>query len=98
MKITYDVEFLPAKKGSGGKQSEEVLAVIAFLANGQKKNMYIEYDDLKDCKNKFGAIRRYQKRNELAEVFNVYRVENRIYVVKCKKPTRGKQEKGDSKG
>lgn len=93
MKITYDVEFLPAKKGSSGKQSEEVLAVIAFLANGQKKNMCIEYDDLKDCKNKFGAIRRYQKQNELAEVFDVYRVENRIYVVKCKKPVRGKSEK-----
>lgn len=92
MKITYDVEFLPAKKGSGGKQSEEVLAVIAFLANGQK-NMCIEYDDLKDCKNKFSAIRRYQKQNELSEVFDVYRIENRIYVVKCKKPVRGKAEK-----
>ena len=55
--------------------------------------MCIEYDDLKDCKNKFGAIRRYQKQYGLAEVFDVYRVENRIYVVKCKKPVRGKAEK-----
>ncbi len=93
MKIRYDVEYLPAKKGSGGKPSQEVQAVVAFLANGQKKNMCIEYDDLKDCKNKFGTIRRYQKKNELAEVFDVYRVENRIYVVKCKKPVRGKAEK-----
>lgn len=93
MKITYDVEFLPAKKRPCGKQSEEVDAVIAFLANGQKKNMCIEYDDLNDCKNRFGAIRRYQRKNNLEAVFDIYRVEQKIYVVKCKKPVRGKAEK-----
>lgn len=85
MKITYDIEHLPAPKSKGGKQSEEVQAVIAFLANGQKKNMCIEYDEINECKNKFGAIRRYQKLNKLQDVVDVYRIEKKIYIVKPKK-------------
>ena len=78
MKITYNVEHLPERKAGGGKQCEEVNAVIAFLANGQKKNMCIEYDDL----NRLGSIQRYRKINKLQDVFDVYRVEKKIYVVK----------------
>lgn len=91
MKITYDIEHLPSPKAKGGKQCEEIQAVIAFLANGQKKNMCIEYDDLNECKNRFSAIRRYQKLNNLQEVFDVYRLESKIYVVKLKKQSRGKE-------
>ena len=82
MKITYNVEQLPERKAGGGKQCEEVNAVIAFLANGQKKNMCIEYDDLKEAKNRLGSIQRYRKINKLQDVFDVYRVEKKIYVVK----------------
>ena len=39
MKITYDIKDLPERKGNGGRKSEELLALIAFLADGQKKNM-----------------------------------------------------------
>lgn len=95
MKITYDVSYLPAQKGKGGKLSEEVQAVIKFLANGQQKNMVIEYEDLNDAKNKLGAIRRYQKQNNLEEVIEVYRVEMKIIVVKLKKQSRGKGAKNE---
>ena len=84
MKITYNVEFLPAPNNSG-RQSEEVTAVIAFLAAGQKKNMCIEYDDLKNAQNKLGTIRRYRKLNNLQDVIEVYRVEHKIYIVKNEK-------------
>ena len=44
MKITYDLEVLPPRKGPAGGRSEETLALVAFLA-GKQKNMKIDYDD-----------------------------------------------------
>ena len=36
MKITYDLEVLPPRKGPAGGRSEETLALVAFLAGKQK--------------------------------------------------------------
>ena len=75
MKISYDVQALPERKRALGKRSEEVLALIAFLAT-PKKNMVIEYsgpDAEKECKKKYDTIRGYRLANKLADVFDVYR-------------------------
>ena len=87
MKITYDIKDLPEHK-RGGKRSEEVIAIIAFLAS-QHKNMCISYDDAKECKKRYDTIRNYRSTNKLQEVFDLYRIENSIYVVNSKKA--GKQ-------
>ena len=84
MKITYDVEYLPERKSNGGKKSEEVIAVIAFLA-GKRKNMRIEYDDAKQAKTRCDTIRGYRCRNKLQGVFDVYRHDNCVYVLRSKK-------------
>ena len=85
MKITYDLEFLPERKRAAGRKSEETLAVIAFLADGKRKNMCIEYETAKECKRRYDTLRNYRNINKLQEVFEIYRIEQRIYIVKTKK-------------
>lgn len=84
MKITYDLPVLPERKGNGGRKSEETLAVIAFLA-GNQKNMCIEYDEEKEAKRKYDTLRNYRNVNKLHEVFEIFRVTTRIYIVRTKK-------------
>lgn len=84
MKITYDVEHLPERRAKGGRKSEETLAVIAFLA-GQKKNMRIEYDNAQDCKRRYDSLRNYRNTNKLQNVFDIWREDKFIYIVKTKK-------------
>ena len=88
MKITYDLPTLPQRKGNGGKKSEEVLALIAFLADGQKRNMCIEYEDEKEAKRKYDSIRNYRSTHKLQEVFDIYRVDKQVVIVKAKKTAR----------
>lgn len=97
MKITYDLECLPERHSSyGGKKSEEVLAIIAFLA-GKQKNMRIEYDDLEECKRKYNSLRSYRRTAKLQDVFELFRHENSIYIVRMKKPgTKRKATPGDA--
>lgn len=83
MKVTYDIECLPKRK-QGGRKSEEVLKVIEFLA-GQHKNMRFEYDDDKECKRRYDAVRNYRRSNKLQAVFDMFRHERCIYVIKLKK-------------
>lgn len=90
MKITYDLEHLPERK-AGGKKSEETLALIAFLADGQKKNMCIEYDTDAEAKRRYDTLRNYRLTNKLQEVFDLYRREKCVYILKTKKTVgRGK--------
>ena len=56
MNIRYDVEQLPERK-TGGKESEELLALKAFLA-GTQRNMVIEYEEEKSAKNRYGTLRK----------------------------------------
>lgn len=68
MKISYDLEVLPPRKGPPGGRSEETLALIAFLA-GKQKNMKIDYEDPKECKRRYDTLRNYRgSRKDL--VFN----------------------------
>ena len=52
MNITYNMEHLPERKRVGGKEREEVTALKSFLADGQKRNMVIEYGDAKETKKR----------------------------------------------
>ena len=88
MKITYDLPTLPQRKGSAGRKSEETLALIAFLADGQKKNMCIEHEEEKEAKRRYDSLRNYRGTNKLQEVFDIYRVEKQVVIVKTKKTAR----------
>ena len=88
MKITYDLPTLPQRKGNAGRKSEETLALIAFLADGQKKNMCIEYEEEKEAKRRYDSLRNYRGTNKLQEVFDIYRVEKQVVIVKTKKTAR----------
>lgn len=86
MKITYDLEHLPERRATS-HDSEELLALKAFLA-GQQRNMCIEYDDEKDAKRRYDSLRNFRGSRKLQPVFDIYRREKCIYIVRLKKPAR----------
>ena len=84
MKSRYDVEQLPERK-TGGKESEELLALKAFLA-GTQRNMVIEYEEEeKSAKNRYGTLRKFRSDNKLQDVFDLYRREKVICIVRTKR-------------
>ena len=85
MKITYNVEYLPERKRVGGKESEEVSALKAFLADGQQKNMVIKYEDAKEAKKRDDSLRNFRSANKLQGVFDMYRADKSVCIVKVKK-------------
>lgn len=82
MEITYDLEILPDKKGK--KESPEITAIKLFLA-GRQRNMCFRYDSTKEANSRATAIRSFRKRHDLFHVFDFYRRENCIYILKTKK-------------
>ena len=68
--------------------NEETLAVIAFLADGRKRNMCIEYETEKECQSKYRTLMSYRKDNKLQDVFDLYKIDKKIYIAKTKKPGR----------
>ena len=82
MKIMYDVEHLPERK-SGGKESEELLALKAFLA-GTQRNMVIEYEEENSAKSRYNALRKFRSDNKLQDVFELYRREKVICIIRSK--------------
>lgn len=86
MKIAYNVEHLPERKRIGGKESEEVSALKSFLADGQQKNMVIEYDDAKEAKKRYDSLRNFRSTNKLQGVCDMYRTEKTVCIIKVKKP------------
>ena len=83
MKITYDLEFLPERRNNV-RESEEVTAIKAFLA-GAHKNMCFEYDSEKEAKRRLDAVRNFRSQHKLQEIFDLYRIENCIYILRTKK-------------
>ena len=86
MKITYDLEHLPERRATS-RDSEELLALKAFLA-GQQRNMCIEYDNEKDAKRRYDSLRNFRGSRKLQPVFDIYRREKCIYIVRLTKPAR----------
>lgn len=83
MKISYDLTALPERR-CAMKESEEVTAIKAFLA-GKQKNMCFEYEDEKQAKRRYDTVRNFRLHNNLKEVFDLYRHEKCIYVLRIKK-------------
>ena len=87
MKITYDLEFLPERRRT--KEGEEVLALKAFLA-GKQKNMCIQYEDEAVCKRRYDSLRAFRTAHQQQDVFDLYRRENCVYILRQKKDSRRK--------
>lgn len=84
MNIKYNVK-LPEKKAfRGSVKSDEVLAIESFLV-GKMKNMQFEYDETSEAKRKLSSIQTYRRKQEQKELYDVYRVENSIYIVRLSK-------------
>ena len=83
MKISYDLAALPERR-RGLKESEEVTAIKAFLA-GKQKNMCFEYDDEKEAKRRYDTVRNFRLQHKLQGVFDLYRRENCVYILRAKK-------------
>jgi len=49
--------------------------------------MCIEYEDDKAAKRQYDTLRNFRNTNKLQGVFDIYRIETRIYIVKLKKAT-----------
>lgn len=89
MKISYNIDHLPERGRPYAAKSEETLALIAFLADPERKNMVIDYDDEKDAKRRYDTLRNFRLTNKLVETFDLYRpLTNRaqIVIIKTKKP------------
>ncbi len=87
MKITYDLEFLPERRRT--KEGEEVLALKAFLA-GKQKNMCIQYEDEALCKRRYDSLRAFRTAHQQQDVFDLYRRESCVYILRQKKDSRRK--------
>ena len=87
MKITYDLEFLPERRRT--KEGEEVLALKAFLA-GKQKNMCIQYEDEALCKRRYDSLRAFRTAHQQQDVFDLYRRDDCIYILRQKKDSRRK--------
>lgn len=83
MKISYDLEHLPERR-PGTRESEEVTAIKAFLA-GTQKNMCFEYEDEKQAKRRYDSVRNFRLQHKLQEVFDMYRKDKCIYILRIKK-------------
>lgn len=87
MKITYDLEFLPERRRT--KDSEDLLALKAFLA-GKQKNMCIQYEDEAVCKRRYDSLRAFRTAHHQQNVFDLYRREDCVYILRQKKESQRK--------
>lgn len=87
MKITYDLEFLPERRRT--KDGEDLLALKAFLA-GKHENMCIQYEDEAICKRRHESLRAFRTGHQQQDVFDLYRRDDCIYILRQKKDSRRK--------
>ena len=86
MNIAYNVEHLPERKRGNRKESEEVTALKSFLADGRQRNMVFEYNDAKEAKKRYDSLRNFRNANKLQEVFDMYRADRFVCIIKTKNP------------
>lgn len=84
MNISYNV-FLPEKPARRGQQSAETLAIASFITTKDKKNMCFEYETEEEARKKLANIGAYKRKRNHANIYETYRINNRIYVVKKEK-------------
>ena len=81
MQITYDVKLPERRSYSGGRKSEEVKAVEAFL-QGTAKNMCFTYDNDADAKRRLGALSSWRRKSPNSELVDIFRNGTRLYIVR----------------
>lgn len=84
MKISYDVLVPKRNQWRGGTKSDEIIALEAFLTTRKMKNMRFEYDTPEEAKKKLTTLTAYRRKNSLKEVFDVFRDDTNIYVLRLK--------------
>ena len=77
MKVSYNVK-LPDHK-AGGVKSDETIAIEGFLI-GKMRNMCFEYETVDEAKRKQGCIYAYRRSRKHQEIYEVFRIENKIYI------------------
>lgn len=82
MQIKYNVA-LPERRGGGGQRekSDEALAIDSFILS-KTKNMCFEYESVEEAKKKLSVVTYYKRKNHHQGIYNHYRVENCIYIVR----------------
>lgn len=84
MKLSYNVKLPPKKEYSGGKKSDERIAIEAFLQSTHK-NMCFEYDTDKEAKSKLASINTARRQKKETEFYETYRIDKCIYIVRKQK-------------
>ena len=87
MNNTNDLEVRPERRRT--KEGEELLALKAFLA-GKYENMCIQYEDEALCKRRYDSLRAFRTAHQQQDVFDLYRRENCVYILRQKKDSRRK--------
>lgn len=81
MNIKYNVKLPERKIFKGAAKSDEVIALESFLV-GNMKNMCFEYDDAAEAKKRLGSVQSYRRSKGHKELYDVYRNENCVYIVR----------------
>lgn len=81
MQISYDVKLPERNSFRGGKKSEEVAAVEAFL-QGTQKNMCFTYDDDTEAKRRLATLSGWRRKYPEGDLVDIFRNGSRIYIVR----------------
>lgn len=88
MKVSYNVELPERKSFRGAWESDEIIAIKAFIS-GKWKNMCFNYDTPEEAKKRLAAINAYRRTKGYKEVYEAYRNDNCVYIVRLKKKVGG---------
>lgn len=83
MKLSYNVKLPPKKNFSGGKKSDERMAIETFI-NSTHKNMCFCYDTVEEAKKKLSVINATRRAKKETKLYETYRVDECIYIVRLK--------------
>ena len=81
MNISYNVKVPERKFFRGGMKSDETIANEGFLVS-KMKNMCFEYETVDEAKKKVASIQTYRRKHEHKEIYDAFRNENKIYIVR----------------
>ena len=89
LNIRYNVQLPERKEFRGGVKSDETIAIEAFI-KGKMKNMCFEYETCDEAKRKIASIRSFRRKHSYRDVYDAYRSENCIYIVRLDKDRKEK--------
>lgn len=84
MNISYNVNLPERKTFRGAQESDETIAIKGFIA-GKMKNMCFTYDTPEEAKKRLASVQSYRRSKGHKEIYEVYRNENCVYIVRLEK-------------